>query len=249
MRKYNLLLIYFFIFILNISSPTGLCQEGTINFENTQDFFKQNSDELLKQQYRFNKYENIISGGIGLSIGMIGQFSTDSSILKIVYAGVQTLGVITIGHGYYLLKAPVLEQSISELTNTIGSSHKSSDEIAVEFSDQMLSYFAQKDKAFRHSVVITSSLLSFQYFFNAFVDRPTKDLKNIYIYLGGINIMLAVYNLIDPSRNELMNDKIQIKNIQRKEFQVQIIPSLFNVNETKNISSNFLLGPSLLINF
>jgi hypothetical protein len=152
-------------------------------------FFVNKSKES-ETQFQFNKYENIISGAAAFVIGNVGYVLTDSSVLKLSYTGIQTIGIVNIGRGIYKLNTPTVETSFYNLLNNEkvkGYSKKS-------LSNKILGIFAKEERAKRLSIFYSSAFLSFQYLLNATVyDSPGK-LKNIYIFLGGVNALIAVYS-------------------------------------------------------
>lgn len=143
-----------------------------------------------KKKYRFNKYENIISGVAAFTIGNVGYLLTDSSVLKLSYTGIQTIGVVNIGKGIYKFNSPSFEFGFHEYLKSKGNSKFSAEEVA----ENVIRLSAQEERAKRLSLLYTSSFLSVQYFLNAFIyDSPDK-IKNIYTFLGGVNVIVALYS-------------------------------------------------------
>lgn len=151
-----------------------------------------------KPQFQFNKYENIISGFAAFAIGNIGYFTTDSDILKLSYAGIQTIGVINIGRGIYKYNAPNYDLGMYQV---LGQSK------GVVVSKKLMAYkliqlTAQEERARRLSLFYSSSFLAVQYFLNSFVDDSAGKLKNIYTFLGGVNVIVAVYSYLKKNEYE-----------------------------------------------
>ena len=158
-------------------------------------FLKTKSREN-KPQIIFNEYEDIISGSIAFTIGNIGYFTTDSSTLKIAYSGVQTVGIIAVGHGIYDYYYPHFESRLLTLLSQKKLTRG-------ELSDGYISLLGEMQRAKRLSLLWSSSLLTFQYALNAFVgDDVPSDLKDIYLFLGGVNAIVAVYSYYNISDYE-----------------------------------------------
>ena len=153
-----------------------------------------------KKSYLFNEYEEIISGGLSLLIGTIGYFSTSSKVLKIAYSGVQSISIITIGTGIHDYYKPNSEESLFSLTKRISKIKKSNQAVAI--ADNHIRQKGEADRALRYSLMAGSGLLTLQYASNALIDSPQKDLKNIYYFLGGANLIIFAYSLLSKSDYE-----------------------------------------------
>ena len=158
-------------------------------------FLKKKSYEN-KPEHKFNEYEDIISGSIAFAIGNIGYFTTQSSTLKIAYSGVQTVGIITVGHGIYDYYYPHFETRLlgllSEKKMTRG-----------KLSNGYVSLLGEMERAKRLSLLWSSSLLTLQYGLNSFLGKDIpNDLKDIYLFLGGINAIVATYSYFNISDYE-----------------------------------------------
>lgn len=163
--------------------------------ENAGDFLKRKSLES-KPQATFNEYEDIISGSIAFVIGNLGYFSTNSNTLKIAYSGVQTVGIIAIGHGIYDYYYPHFESRLLGLLNQKKLTREG-------LADGYVSLLGEINRAKRLSLLWSSSLLTTQYALNAFVSRDVpQDMKDIYLFLGGVNAIIAVYSYLNISDYE-----------------------------------------------
>lgn len=172
---------WLFVFLL-ILSPC-FASEGKSAYK----FLKEKS-EASRPTYEFNQYEDIISGSIAFAIGNIGYFTTDSSTLKIAYSGVQTVGIIAVGHGIYDYYYPHFESRLLTLLSQKKMTRG-------ELSHGYVGLLGEMERAKRLSLLWSSSLLTLQYGLNSFVgdDIPT-DLKDIYLFLGGVNAIIATYS-------------------------------------------------------
>jgi hypothetical protein len=182
-------------FTLLLVFPTTLFAK-----EGSYDFISKKRTRLSKK-YKYNKYEDIISGSISLTVGMIGYYASKGSTLKLAYSGVQTVGVTSIGAGIYKLYSPDVEEDIYSLANRV-SDKTGKGKLKDEVSDVFIKYRAERDRATRYSVLITSSILTGLYFSDALISNPYKELKNIYFFLGSINAIVAAYSIFSESEYE-----------------------------------------------
>lgn len=156
---------------------------------------KPSAYEFLKQKSRaskpantFNKYEDIISGSLAFMIGNVGYFTTESSTLKLAFSGVQTVGIVGVGHGIYDYYYPHFESRLLELLSKKQMSRG-------QLADGYVSLLGEMDRAKRVSLLWSSSLLTMQYALNAFVSKDVpQDMKDIYLFLGGVNAIVASYS-------------------------------------------------------
>lgn len=163
-------------------SAKGTKKQGDIQF-----FVKQSQKK--GQGYSFNEYENLISGLAAFSIGNVGYLVSDSASLKLAYSGIQTIGIINIGKGVYLMNSSNVEESLAQLmTNKRVKGYSKS-----KLSSELIKIYAKDERAKRLSIFYSSSFLTFQYLLNATVYDSPKKVENIYIFLAGINAMIAGY--------------------------------------------------------
>lgn len=150
-------------------------------------FLKQKSIES-KPTTNFNKYEDIVAGSAAFLIGNIGYFTTESATLKLAYSGVQTVGIIGVGHGIYDFYYPHFETRLLELLSKKKMTRG-------ELADGYVGLLGEMDRAKRISLLWSSSLLTMQYALNAFIaDDIPQDMKDIYLFLGGVNAIVATYS-------------------------------------------------------
>jgi hypothetical protein len=71
------------------------------------------------------------------------------------------------------------------------------------FSRNLIAITAKNDRAVRLSRFFRSSLLSAQYLINTLDGHTSDDLKNIYYFMAGINIITASYSYFTRSDFEL----------------------------------------------
>ena len=151
------------------------------------EFLKQKSKEN-KPTAIFNQYEDIISGSLAFVIGNVGYFTTDSSTLKLAFSGVQTVGIVGVGHGIYDYYYPHFETRLLELLSKKQMSRG-------QLADGYVGLLGEMDRAKRVSLLWSSSLLTMQYALNAFISEDVpQDMKDIYLFLGGVNAIVASYS-------------------------------------------------------
>lgn len=150
------------------------------------------------EKYTFNEYENIISGGAAFLIGNVGYMLTDSTVLGLTYSAVQTIGVINIGQGIYKMNSPSVERSFKDLLTNDKVKGYSKKRLA----GHLIKIFGQESRAKRLALFYSSSLLAAQYTLNATVYDSSGKLKNVYIFLGGVNAIIAAYSAFSKSEYE-----------------------------------------------
>ena len=175
--------------------------------ETSSEFFLKEA-KLKEKIYRFNPYETIFSGAIAFVIGNVGFYTTKSSVLKLGYSGVQTIGIINVGHGIYEVNSPSIEK---ELYKTLSSDHHN--DISKEaLSSKLISIFAQEERAKRMALFYGSSLLTVQYFVNSFVGQTQSELKKVYLFMGSVNFIIATYSglIKGPYEEKVYGDQFDI---------------------------------------
>ena len=201
MKFLTIILLFFCQNLLAVESPIAKDKSAAT-------FFLQEA-KLKEKVYRFNPYETIISGAIAFVIGNVGFYTTKSSVLKLGYSGVQTIGIINVGHGIYEVNSPSIER---ELYKSLSKDKfpAVSKEI---LSPKLIQVFAQEDRAKRMAIFYGSSLLSVQYFVNSFVGNTQKDLKKIYLFMGGVNLIIATYSGLSSINYEkkVYGDEIDLR--------------------------------------
>ena len=183
-------------------------EEKKLNDNSAATFFLKEA-KLKEKVYRFNPYETIISGTIAFVIGNVGFYTTKSSVLKLGYSGVQTIGIINVGHGIYEVNSPSIEGELYKALSKEKIPTVSKELLSIK----LIQIFAQEDRAKRMAIFYGSSLLSLQYFVNAFVGDTQKDLKKIYLFMGGVNLIISTYSSLSSSNYEkkVYGDKIDLR--------------------------------------
>lgn len=163
--------------------------------ESAYQFLKKKSQES-KPQATFNEYEDIISGSLAFVVGNIGYFTTQSNTLKIAYSGVQTVGIIGVGHGIYDYYYPHFDSRLLELLSKKQMTRG-------ELADGYVALLGEIERAKRVSILWSSSLLTVQYGLNAFISKDVpSDMKDIYLFLSGVNAIVAAYSYFHVSDYE-----------------------------------------------
>jgi hypothetical protein len=187
--------------------------------------FQYLKSEVAKNErpYRFNKYETIISGGLAFLVGNIGFYTTDSDTLKLAYGGVQTVGIVTVGQGVYDYYRPNQDQ---EMLNLLMKDKISRSQMADGFIDIL----GQEERAKRLALLYGSTLLVAQYAANAYLSDTPQDIKDIYLFLGGVNVIVAGSSYFSRGKYELYLDEKQ---------QVTWLPTLSPQGAGLVLSSTF----------
>ncbi|HLE09687.1 MAG: hypothetical protein A2504_02235 [Bdellovibrionales bacterium RIFOXYD12_FULL_39_22] len=170
--------LFFSVFLMGVTFARN---------ESTRFYIEQN--RKAENIFQYNSYENIISGGAAFLIGNIGYVLSDSGFLKLSYAAIQTIGIINIGQGIYKLKSPNVDASFYRMLTDNRIKYYSKEAIA----DRLLEILAKEERAKRLSLLYSSAFLATQYFLNATVYASEDKVENIYMFLGGINVIIAIY--------------------------------------------------------
>jgi hypothetical protein len=161
------------------------------------EFFQKNAQQETSR-YAYNPYENIISGIAAFVFGNVGYLTTDSSSLKVTYSAVQTIGIINIGQGIYKAQAPSVDRSFRDML----AEDKTKSFTKERLAGNLLKLFAQEDRAKRLSVFYSSGFLTVQYAMNATIYKSSGQLKKVYLFLGGVNVIVALYSAFSKSKYE-----------------------------------------------
>lgn len=161
------------------------------------DFFQKAGSTKISK-FSFNPYENVISGVAAFVIGNVGYLTTESVTLKVTYSAIQTIGIINIGQGIYQSKSPTIDSSLQNLL----SDEKEKSYTKERLAGRLLKIFAEEDRAKRLSIFYSSSFLTLQYAMNATIYKSTGQLKKTYLFLGGVNAIVAIYSAVKKSRYE-----------------------------------------------
>lgn len=192
----------------NAASPVSLPVTTPAPPGPATEFFS-NEAKLKAKTYRFNPYETIFSGAIAFVIGNVGFYTTKSSVLKLGYSGVQTIGIINVGQGVYDVNAPSTEGELYKYLVKDNYAGVSKEGLSIK----LIQIFAQEERAKRMALFYGSSLLSVQYFVNSFVGNTQSDLKKVYLFMGGVNLIIATYSGLYKSNYE--------KKVYGSEFNIQ----------------------------
>ena len=157
--------------------------------ETATDFFLKEA-KMKEKVYRFNPYETIFSGIIAFVIGNVGFYTTKSSVLKLGYSGVQTIGILNVGRGIYDVNSPSTEGELYRFLTNDTNTGVSKEALSVK----LIHVFAQEERAKRMALFYGSSFLTVQYFMNSFVGKTQPELKKIYLFMGGVNFIIATYS-------------------------------------------------------
>lgn len=192
MKKIILLFIIFHSTLLSAETkrPVSL-EKDSIKFFSEQAEQKENA-------YKYNRYENIVAGLSAFVIGNVGYLLTDSSVLKLTYSGIQTIGIINIGRGIYKSNSPSIEESFHQIL----SNEKIKGVTKRGLSNHLVRIFAQEERAKRLSIFYSSAFLATQYALNIAIYDSPERIENIYIFLGGVNAIVAAYSAFNKGEYE-----------------------------------------------
>ncbi|MGZ3656826.1 MAG: hypothetical protein ACXVCS_14825 [Bdellovibrionota bacterium] len=198
--------------IICLVAPAAFASSGGPDTDALQDkraleFFQKNAGPA-SSKYSYNPYESLISGVAAFIFGNVGYLTTTSSSLQITYSAVQTIGIIDIGHGIYQAQAPSMDSSLRDMLSDEKNRNFSREKLA----GRLLKIFAQEDRAKRLSIFYSSSFLTVQYAMNATIYKSSGQLKKVYLFLGGVNAIVATYSALSKSKYEAAHygDKIDI---------------------------------------
>lgn len=196
------------------------------------DFFSQQSNKK-DNNYTYNPYETLLSGTIAFVIGNVGFYTTKSQVLKLGYSAIQTIGVVNFGKGLYNINTPNLEKELAQIL----SAKDNDPNVSKEFlSKKLIEIYAREQRAKRIALFYGSALLSTQYLINTFVGETPKELRNVYIFLGGVNLLIAGYAANSKSNYE--------EYYYGKSFDIKPTITLM---PTGNSNSSFSLTPGFSI--
>lgn len=167
------------------------------NKKSSIDFFKE-KNKKNKSDFRFNRYENLISGITAFTIGNLGYITSNSEVLKLTYSGIQTIGLINIGRSIYKMHSPSINKRFEKFVTDESVKNYSRQDVANELVD----IYGREDRAKRLSLFYSSSILAAQYFLNTLVYETPEALESTYLFLGGVNTIVAIYSALYKSDYE-----------------------------------------------
>lgn len=201
-------LVSFLLFMFSVSAAENKVSTPPVKSSNTAAEFFLSEAKQKEKVYRFNPYETIFSGAIAFVIGNVGFYTTKSSVLKLGYSGVQTIGIINVGRGIYDVNSPSMEGDLYKFLSKDTFPGISKESLSIK----LIQIFAQEERAKRMALFYGSSLLTVQYFVNSFVGNTQPELKKVYLFMGGVNAIIAVYSGLSKSNYE--------KKVYGKEFDI-----------------------------
>lgn len=156
--------------------------------------------QKTERPWRYNQYETIISGAAAFVVGNVGFFTTNSDTLKIAYSGVQTVGIITVGQGIYDYYRPNYDRSMLSLLEQKELNRG-------KIADGVVSMLGQEERAQRLALLWGSGLLVTQYLANAYLSDVPSDVRDIYLFLGGVNVIIAGHSYFSRGKYERYLDQ------------------------------------------
>lgn len=174
-------MIFLFILITSTAHADDIDYDGPSNWESFHQFMieRAKQDEITGLSY-------MISGGLAAVGGNIGYYSSTDTFSRGAYALTQSAGIFAIGYGASIywngnefdsFYRAVRDSSLSPLQKT---------EVLQKFLENER---AQKD---REDMIRmgTFILLSAMNFYSA-TQEDDNDVKNVFNFLGGVNLLLA----------------------------------------------------------
>lgn len=236
------------VFVSSISADIFSAEFSSNEKKAAYDFFIQEAKKETKiKKYQYNEYENIIGGICSFTIGNLGYFLSDSEVLKLAYSGVQTLGIINIGQGIYDYYAPDETKSFYKFVTSVRNVDvKGSNVVGIsnnrqnpeyELSWNMLEYYAKKEIAKRKSLLYTSSFLTLQYSLNITLGNPPGALKNVYYFMGGVNLVIALYSYFKIDKYETYYNGVRKNNFSLSNFD--LLPVFDPVHKNSGMLASF----------
>ena len=164
------------------------------------DFFKIQAEKAKASQSDY-KYEDLIAGGAAFVLGNIGFFTTDSTPLRVSYSLVQTIGILNISDGIYQMNNPSRDEYYYQMFRQYPAKQNRDKDLRY-FSRNLIAITAKNDRAVRIARFYRSTLLTAQYLINTVDRRTSEDLKDIYYFMAGINVITAAYSYFARSNYE-----------------------------------------------
>lgn len=178
----------FILLTLSLFSSLASSADSSTKNKGQEDY-----DFLIKQikntdyKYSYFETEQIVSGMASSLVGIAGYHLSSNDSVKLAYSGVQAIGSTTVGFGLYNYLRPKRSEFYKNLVTLEGN--KNSEKKV----NLILDYLAKEARAKRLAVIGSTGMLSLQFASNLIFDDPEKKLRNIYIYLGGVNLLALIY--------------------------------------------------------
>lgn len=184
------LTVVFVLLVCSLVSRAEVSQE-TIKPYN----YLENEVANAESAYRFNQYETIISGAMAFLVGNVGFYTTSSETLRLAYSAVQTVGIITVGQGIYDYYSPDQDRDMLKLLKQkkLTRSH---------MADGFISMLGQEERAKRLALLSGSGLLVVQYLANAYLSDVPRDIRDLYLFMGGVNVIIAGHSYFSRGKYE-----------------------------------------------
>lgn len=160
-------------------------------------YLDQKSAELQAGQI-LNGWSYIISGGIVLGLSIPGYFLSDEIFSKAIYSLGQTLGVASLGFGFYQLWIDdELIRFHRLLKETPGLSAQNRNALAQRF----ISSLGEQARRGRSVRALSHTLTAGLNVMNAFT-TDAKDLRVALLFIGSINALAGVHAMVSETEEE-----------------------------------------------
>lgn len=148
----------------------------------------ENAIKNKKSRDRTEGISYLISGTLAVVGGLIGQSSTSDPLERGMYTVFQSIGVASIGYGFYQWK---LGDEDRLMLDTISNSRSLSDSQKVEMVRSYRSTKRAREKEQRLIKAVTHGLIAALNIYGA-TQQKDDNLKNILFFLGGVNTLATV---------------------------------------------------------
>lgn len=146
---------------------------------------------MVRERERLDRIDGlsyIISGSLAVAGGLFGQGLTSDPLEKGVYTLFQTIGVASIGYGFYTWRIGNDDRLIYEMVNSTGGLDERERSALVHSYLKGRREREQQDKVIR---AITHSLIATLNFYGA-TQQKNQSVRNALIFLGGVNTLAAL---------------------------------------------------------
>jgi hypothetical protein len=177
-----------------------------------------------ERKYRYNPYENIFSGTISFLVGTVGYYSSNALDLKLVYALTQSIGVVTTGYGIHDYYAPRWNH---ELQQTLSGVHRSRNPRNF-IAKRTINFLSAEHEAKNRSIMMTSGMLVISNSANILIDEPPNSLKNIFYFIGGVNLIIFLHSLFNDGPYSKLRQQLEMN----KKYSLNVLPTLTPQNNS-----------------
>lgn len=148
----------------------------------------QRKGETISTESRVAGWSFVISGGVALGVSIPAYYLSNDLFSKTVYSLGETLAVVSIGYGSYLL---LIDDEYTRFKRILAQVPSLSTEERNRLAQVFLEENAARARGLRRIRVITHSLTAGLNILNGFT-ADQSELKTALFFIGGINILAAI---------------------------------------------------------